>query len=213
MQPPSQQELDDAAAAFDEDWGAVDEVLYEFCHAHPGHASRREVSAKIALIDRTYAAGAERCVTPAKGQQALTIIAEKVMANGPLIDDIVSRLALVREPLSAVSMSEIVAAHGRLTALLKVVTGKRTPRSFAAKYLHFHCPRVPIYDSYTASGLVRLVRWDEQTIPFARPAEGDAEYWEFCVRFLRLHDACRAAGLRLSVKNLDSYLWQASFTP
>lgn len=82
------------------------------------------------------------------------------------------------------------------------------PRSFAAKYLHFHCPLVPIHDSYAAAALIRQVRWDTAAVPFERPPEGDAEYWDFCLRFYRLYAACREAGVRVIVKRLDTYLWE-----
>jgi hypothetical protein len=88
-----------------------------------------------------------------------------------------------------------------------VATDGKAPRSFAAKYLHFHQPLVPIYDSYTLARLTKLVRWDAQQIPFAQPSDADADYWQFCVRFLRFFEACRQAGLSVSVKNLDTYLW------
>ena len=89
----------------------------------------------------------------------------------------------------------------------------RTPRSFAAKYLHFHCPVVPIYDSYAAAGLGKLVHWDARDVPFGQPTGGDPEYWAFCLRFLRFYNDCRDAGRTLSVKGLDAYLWQVPATP
>lgn len=66
---------------------------------------------------------------------------------------------------------------------------------------------MPIYDSCAAARLIKLVRWDSHEIPFERSVGADAEYWDFCVRFFRLHDACQAAGLAVSVKSLDTYLW------
>jgi len=205
---PSQADLERAAEAFDRDWGGVDEVLYGICRAHPGHAVRREVTAKIALIDRAYSAGLERRVTPPPGQQAISVIAQFVIANAGGIDRIIASIRPLREPLTSSAMAEIVAQHGRLTSLLqKVTTDGKAPRSFAAKYLHFHCPIVPICDSYAAARLTGLVRWDARKVPFERPAEGDADYWDFCVRFLCLYEACLSAGTIVSVKGLDTYLW------
>jgi hypothetical protein len=206
---PSQADLERAAEDFDGDWGGVDEVLYGICRAHPGHAVRREVTAKIALIDRAYSAGLERRVTPPPGQQAISVIAQFVIANAGRIDGIIESIRPLREPLTSSVMAEIVAQHGRLTSLLqKVTTDGKAPRSFAAKYLHFHCPIVPIYDSYAAARLTRLVRWDAiGKALFEPPPEGDPDYWDFCVRFLHLYEACRHAGLAVSVKGLDTYLW------
>jgi len=205
---PSQADLERAAEAFDRDWGGVGEVLYGICCQHFGHSVRREVTAKIALIDRAYSAGLERRVTPPIGKQAITVIADFVLAHAARIDDIIARLTRLQEPLSSEAMAQIVVAHGRLTALLqRVATDGKAPRSFAAKYLHFHCPIVPIYDSYAAARLTGLVRWDARKVPFERPAEGDADYWDFCVRFLCLYEACLSAGTIVSVKGLDTYLW------
>ena len=66
---------------------------------------------------------------------------------------------------------------------------------------------VPIYDSYAVIGVGKLVRWDSKSLPFPRPDEGDPDYYDFCVRFWRLYDACRQAGLEVTVKTLDHCLW------
>jgi len=64
--------------------------------------------------------------------------------------------------------------HGRLTEpLTGVTTDGKTPRSFVSKYLHFHNPVVPIYDSCALAGSVRLVRWDVSDLPFDCPPCGD----------------------------------------
>jgi len=208
---PTAEQLESAAAAFADDWGGVDEVLYGICRKYPGHAVHREVTAKAALIDRTYAAGLERQVQPAPGDQAMTAIADFLVAHGAEVDEVIATLDAVTEPLDAPAMARIVDGHGRLTTLLsKLTTSHSSPRSFAAKYLHFHRPVVPIYDSYAATRLVKLVRWQADEIPFAPPPSADAEYWSFCVRFMRLYDACRHAGIAVSVKSLDTYLWAVS---
>ncbi len=98
--------------------------------------------------------------------------------------------------------------HGELTTLLqKVATDGKAPRSFAAKYLHFHSPVVPICDSYASAGLVRCVPWRECESRFQESPSADGEYQDFCVRFFHLYEACRDAGLAVSVKSLDAYLW------
>ena len=80
-------------------------------------------------------------------------------------------------------------------------------RSFAAKYLHFHKPTVPIYDGFAAARLWKLVPKQVDEAALASPTEADADYWDFCARFLRLDQACGKAGLSVSVKGLDTYLW------
>ena len=208
---PSQSALDESARTFDRDWGAVDETLYRLCREHPRHDDARWATAKVALIGRAYSAGLERRVSPPKGQQAITVIAGYFAKHGSEIDEILAGLSSVCEPLSADSMARIVQVHGRFVKLLVgVTTDGKSPRSFASKYLHFHNPAVPIYDSYALSGLTHLVPWQAAAVPFACPADGDAipdGYHQFCVRFWRLLEACSAAGLSASVKSLDTYLW------
>jgi hypothetical protein len=208
---PSQSEIDAWTAAFDQDWGAVDEVLYQVCREHPGHTDRRWTTAKLALIGRAYSAGLERRVSPPKGQQAIVVIADYCEVHGAEIDEILRPLYSIEEPLSLPHLVTIVAVHGRLTDLLVgVTTDGKSPRSFVSKYLHFHNPTVPIYDGYALAGVTRLVRWDASNIPFACPPGGDRVpdgYYQFCVRFWRLLEACRKAGREVTVKSLDGYLW------
>ena len=208
---PTQTQLDAATKAFDRDWGAVDDVLYRLCREYPDHSSRRGLTAKLALVDRAYSAGLERRVTPPEGQQAIAVIADYLFAQRVAVDAILAELGAAREPLSRKGMSDIVKLHGRFTSLLLgVTTDGKTPRSFAAKYLHFHNPVVPIYDSYTLASLTHHVHWATAAIPFACPPGGDDApdgYFEFCVRFWRLYESCQTAGLKVSVKSLDHYLW------
>lgn len=209
MKLPSEKELSRATEAFDGEWGHVDEILYGICHRYPGQNERRSLAAKLILIDRAYAAGLERLITPPKGEQAMSLIVDFVLAYDGEFDDLITELAALQEPLDAAVMERIVVTHGQLTELLQQLTDdQKAPRSFVAKYLHFHNPVVPIYDSRASEHLAKHVRWETHQIPFERPPEGDAEYWEFCVRFFRLYDACRQAGLAVTVKSLDQYLWQ-----
>ena len=209
MELPTQQDLDVAVAAFESDWGAVDEVLYGLCERHPDHSDRRAVTAKVALVDRAYSAGLERQVKPNEGEQAIVKIAAFMFDHASEVDEIIADLAPLREPLDGTVMTAIVHQHGRFTKLLRRVTARDTaPRSFASKYLHFHRPVLPIYDGYAATRLSALVPWDAKQAPSDQPAGSDAQYWGFCTRFLRLYEACTTSGLDVTVKGLDTYLWQ-----
>ncbi len=207
---PTQAELDRASEDFDRDWGAVDEVLYDICRRYPDHSDRRGLTAKIALVGRAYSAGLERRVTPPEAKQAITVIADFVHEHRAEVDAIVADVRELREPLTAAAMRDIVDLHGRFCTLLRgVATDGKTPRSFAAKYLHFHNPAVPIYDSYAVAGLSRLVRWDSTLRLFDAASGADEEYYAFCVRFWRLYEECLRAGRTVTVKSLDTYLWAA----
>ncbi|MGD0997110.1 MAG: hypothetical protein ABR941_02155 [Thermoleophilia bacterium] len=203
------EQLTNAAASFDRDWGAVDEVLHGICERHPGHSDRRAVTAKIALVDRAYSAGLERQVRPNEGEQAIVKIAAFMLDQASEVDEIIAGLDALHEPLDKTAMTVVVVQHGRLTALLREITANHTAaRSFAAKYLHFHRPVVPIYESYAAARLIALVHWDGKQIPFEQPPGSDDPYWDFCARFFRLYDACHQQRLSVTVKELDAYLWQ-----
>ena len=214
VQVPSVAEVAAAIKAFDADWGAVDELLYRACRDHPDHSDRRSIMAKLALIGRTYSAGVERLFTPGDGRQAIGLIGDCLEHHGAEVDAIITGLADLSEPLSEGAMEAIVGQHGRLTTLLaRHATRKASPRSFVSKYLHFHNPVVPLYDSYVVARLGRLVHGDGANRPFECPSEADVEYDRFCVRFFRLYEACRAAGLSVTVKTLDNYLWQVPVGP
>lgn len=211
---PSAGQLHDATESFEQDWGGVDEVLYRLCRDEPGHADRRTATAKLALVGRVYSAGLERCVSPPKGTQAITLIADWVHAHDDDVDAIIERLPSLAEPLTAAAMERIVVAHAELLALLsKIPTNGRTPRSFAAKYLHFHNAAVPIYDAYADTYLTALVHWQPKDVPFERPEPSDLNYYRFCVRFWRLYEACENDGLQVTVKTLDHYLWRVPGAP
>jgi hypothetical protein len=205
---PSQEELDASVARFQRSWWLVDAVLYGICADYPGHEDLAGVTAKFALVGRVYAAGLERRVTPPKGGQAIEVIGEYALGHGGHIDAILGGLDGISEPLDAEAMGRIVERHGQLTGLLQgVATDGKAPRSFASKYLHFHRPFVPIYDDYARQKLSHVVAWERTYLPFVLPDHGDRQYWDYCLRLFRLYEACLAAGLRVTVKTLDAYLW------
>jgi len=205
---PTGAELASVATASDLDWGGVDDVLYSVCAESPAHTDRRTITAKLALVGRAYSAGLERCVSPPTGQQAITVIADYVTAHGADVDAAMAPVLDLGEPLACGDVQSIVSAHGALLDVLRgVTTTGKTPRSFAAKYLHFHNPVVPIYDEYARIKLTKLVPWDSAFVPFPRPHGADVDYYDFCVRFWRLYKACWDAGVAATVKALDQYLW------
>jgi hypothetical protein len=206
---PSQKDLDDAVRRFQDEWGMVDQVLYRLCQDFPGHDSESAVTAKVALVERAYAAGLERQIEFDEGEQPIVVAGKFVAKHRAEVDDVIAALPVANELLDARSMAVIVEQHGRLTQLLREATRKKalSPRSFASKYLHFHRPVVPIYDEYARQKLTHLVHWDSAHIPFPLPPHGDQDYWDYCVRLLRLYDACRQAGTSATVKELDAFLW------
>jgi len=170
--------------------------------------SQKQRDQAAEAFDRAYSAGLERQVIPDAGSQAITKITDFMVDHGPEIDAILAALAPLQEPLDGETMVAIAPARGRFLDLLRQIPTRGTsPRSFAAKYLHFHAPIVPIYDSYAAAWLVKLMPWPAGKAAPAPPADVDAEYWDFCARFLRFYEACHKATRVVSVRGLDTYLW------
>jgi hypothetical protein len=137
-----------------------------------------------------------------------------MLEHGRELDALIDSLRLLGEPLTPETMPLIVQCHGQFTRVMQgIATDGKAPRSFVAKYLHFHHPVVPLYDSYVAARITKLVRWNRAIVPFECPPEADIEYDRFCVRFFRLYDACLKRRLKVTVKGLDAYLWQVPVGP
>lgn len=98
--------------------------------------------------------------------------------------------------------------HGHFTTLLRELTAPQTPRSFASKYLHFHCPDVPIYDSVALAALTS--GWPLHGVKqvFELPDVGDAEYYACCRGVWLLWQDVVGLGLQPTVKQLDHFLWR-----
>jgi len=77
-------------------------------------------------------------------------------------------------------------------------------RSFVSKYLHFHNPIVPIYDSY-AWDRIRMLIPNDARLDFL-PNEGDPAYRRFLERYWSLHRELRRAGRKPTARRIDSYL-------
>lgn len=186
----------------------LDRTLYGLCAAHPGHGDRLAVHAKLWIVGRTYATGIERRIATAGGQgSALGQLAEHMLANAAELKRIFGRLAILEEPLTADVLKEIVGIHGEMTRLVAQITrGNQSPRSFVSKYMHFHCPVVPIIDSFAAAGLRRLVQWNSTLEVFQPPSGADMDYYRFTLRFLGLYRMAQGEGADPTVRTLDYYL-------
>jgi hypothetical protein len=118
------------------------------------------VRAKLAVIGRSYSTGIERKVRSDGTQgSAISQLAEYVDRNHRAVDEVIDVLRGHEEPLTTELLKAIVDGHGKLLRLIEGVTRTgQTPRSFVSKYLHFHAPVVPIYDSVASGALRALVR-------------------------------------------------------
>jgi len=191
-------------------WQQVDKILYRVARPHTGPLTDAEVNAKLLIIGRSYATGIERQVSDVE-PSAMERLSQFFAANRDAIDGLVTEAAELQEPLTAETLRAIVAIHGRFVSLLQGVTRPdETPRSFASKYLHFHAPALPIYDSYAAErALPSLYRWQPDFEVFQLPDEADHYYARFVFRFWQLYREASALTQDVSVRLLDYYLWYA----
>ena len=135
-----------------EPWILGNSVLYKLCKDHPYHRSDDEITAKIWLIGRAYAASIER---------------RKKKYN--INDDFYSDVVIPQIKKSGIdewiqycrnkkTKEACLLAHKKTTDLFKEISGLEK-RSLASKYLHFHLPEVFfIYDSRASNGINVLLK-------------------------------------------------------
>jgi len=198
----------EAQSTYATHWTRYNEVLYSLAAEHPGHTNLPDVVAKVGIISRSYAAGAER-----HAANGFVGLAEHLHANAILVDQIVAGLqttAGAPEVYDSVSALASVTEHGRLCKLLAGATrGGNWLPSFASKYLHFHAPGVPIFDSRAAWRIRQPDFYPfrgRSVRRFTPPRVFDGRYYKFCNQFLAMWDDAVAAGLAVSVRSLDQYL-------
>jgi hypothetical protein len=190
---------------YDAEWSLIDETLYRLCRENPNHSSRPSVFAKVFIIGRSYQTGVGSLVVT-RGVQGSPIsqVAECLLKHGKTLDKWIGALS---GDIGPADLRAIVDVHGRILNLLKPITRKwKSPRSFVSKYLHFHNPAVPAYDSYAESSLNGLVPWDETLNVFDAPRAADHEYDRYVKRVLRLFSVLEKKELIVSVKHLNHYL-------
>ena len=202
---PSYDQAQDVYEAY---WTTYNEVLYDLARSRPGHEHLQDVVAKVGIISRAYAAGAERHAT-----NGIAGLASHLHANRVAVEDIIGALqeaAGSAELYSPASGYTAVAQHGRFCELMAGATrGANWLPSFASKYLHFHAPGVPIFDS-RAGWRIRQSDFypfrGRSMRRFPKPAVCDGRYYKFCNQFLVMWDDAVAAGIDVSVRRLDQYL-------
>lgn len=213
----------EAAQEHREKWALVQTELCSLCQRHPNHTDKNVLFAKLLIIGRSYATGIERQIAN-RGKRrgrAIEILGDHLWRKRDELDRIIASVASVEEPLNAAATRTILNAHGRLVHLVGSATAKRgsstCARSFASKYLHFHNPAVPIYDSYAAKA-ARAHRFPRGRFSsaFARPSSCDEKYAAFVARLCLIADAARLANDKsaetISINLLDKYLLKVADT-
>jgi hypothetical protein len=190
-------------------WQVLDAYLYRLCRERPDHTSPLSVNAKIYIIGRTYQTGIERKIRT-KGTQASAIsqVIELFLRSHEILDPLFLRLSGISEPLTTFNVSTILEIHGCIVELLsQVAIERQSPRSFVSKYMHFHNPVVPIYDSVAADVLPHLARVTPE-VRVDVPTGADSDYARYVGSFLKVYQVV-ARDLAVTVRSLDYYmLWE-----
>ena len=201
-----------AAKDYDRKWRTTDKTLYDLCRRFPGHGDRGQVNAKLCIIGRTYATRIESMI-PSDGKQgsSMSKLAQHLHKCAGKADALFTQLRQVQLPLNPGKLSTIVAVHGQFIALIQpVLRPNQSPRSFTSKYMHFHCPTVPIIDRFADAALRRLVHWRKSFCLPDLPKDVDGYYAKYASRFGQLYQQACDSGLKPRVKYLDWYLLHAS---
>jgi hypothetical protein len=201
-------EFDSSRRLRSERWALHDQILYDMCRAHPNHTDPGEVNAKVGIIARSYATGIERKIGSDGSQSsALRKLCDFILAKGALVDRALAPLRGLEEPLTPDGLRTIVESHGRLVSMLrKLLRDGQASRSFWSKYLHFHSPVVPVYDSYVAAQLPSHVRWSPKLDVFGPSDSSDEVYRRYVLRFFALYQRVRKERPDVRVKEIDFYL-------
>jgi len=176
------------------------------------------VHGKLSLLGRSYATGLERLLKGNKEQSGnLNAWTAYFVRRAKALDGIVQEVRRVRSPLTEDKLERIAVLHGRFASALqkhprlrkaKKRKDKLSPTSFVSKYLHFHNPVVPIYDSWSSAGACHhhLLGKGSDTLG-AMPIGTDPDYWHFLRGFWCVYqDARKEFGRKTSVRHLDRYL-------
>jgi hypothetical protein len=130
--------------------------------------------------------------------------------NGRDIDQILKTVCTIKEPLTVTKLQRIISAHGAFLNILKKSTrGRNSVRSFASKYMHFHCSAVPLYDSIAALEIRKKNMYPhtyEGIEQFLIPKGSDKTYYSFCLQFWSMYKELRKEKFPVDVRRIDAYL-------
>lgn len=194
-------------------WAVVDHELYDLC-SRKGHDRFEDVYAKVAIINRVYMAGISRSIAATDDADAELQVSRLLVKDRDEVSAGLQQLQAINN-LTAVSMVTIVEVHGAITRRLAGDLGATNLCSFVSKYLHFHCPTVPIYDSRVAEHIVEALgavvpRGTHTEKLLERPAIFDSSYYWYAGRFLKLWRLLQGSMPGATVKMLDHALWRGT---
>lgn len=195
----------DSKHNYAQNWKTVDQTLYTLCSEHRSHNRLSSVTAKVAIIGRTYTTGIERKV-PTTGTQGSSIsqVAKCFFKHRKKMNRWFVRLGKITEPLTSSNIPELLTIHGLILELLtKITRDEQLARSFVSKYMHFHNPVVPVYDNVANEFMPKLIPMPGVQMFTAQHA--DATYANYVSRFAKLYQAA-GSQVRVTVRALDYYI-------
>ncbi len=188
-------------------WAVTDRCLRELCDRNPSHTNRAAVNAKLLVIGRAFATGIERKIASDGTQgNALGQIASFLTQHASVVDGLIEQIPAKSEQFSPSAALSVIEVHGRFTSLMRGLTRSgQAPRSFVSKYLHFHRPLVPIYDSFAAKTISRLAGRAPGGTGY-KSREADPAFCDYVAKFERLMGRLRQVGERPTVRELDYFV-------
>lgn len=151
-------------------------------------------------------AGVSRAWGGDRDRDPETETARALVGQAALIRDGLQRLE--GRPFDRQTAGAIIELHADVT---NAVSGRSVKflTSFVSKYLHFHRPIVPIFDTRAQAAIGKLV--DQKLVREVRIGllKGVPDYRNFVAKFVALHERAHAeTGLEPTVKELDHLLWR-----
>jgi len=182
-------------------WKAMDDVFYRLCRLKSGKRFTLEdiLRSSAQAIGLTYRAVIGRGWSLDPMGKAIVEWSKKRWGHWTQaeLDQLPKAVIPSKEGLESA-----VRVHSEFCYWLRKDLGKHgyAPRSFVAKWLHFHARGVPIYDRNSCAAIEAL---DLRPVHLDCDPGNDPKYKNFCERFLAFSKHVGA----MSVRELDVYLY------
>jgi hypothetical protein len=185
------------------------EILYQMCKASSSHDDFDITRGKIILIGRSYAASLERTPYKVDGdmyQRVFKAMKNDRDENGMTLDAQLKDFQKIKDKNEQnLSMVSTVLF---LNGILKKVVGINKI-SLSSKYLHFHCPLFPIYDSLSTQALRGLIDIaDLNKYPQLKFLHGKNDiYSKHVAKIMYLEDRLACNGYpKQTARDIDTFL-------
>jgi hypothetical protein len=190
--------------SYDSTSARIDDCLYQLCSNNISHEDRAGVWAKVLIIGRSFSTRVE-----AHTEELSDVVDLLVRSAGWLDPQIAQYRRMIPIP-TLEKLTEIAPFHGKIVSTLsRAAKDNMELRSFSSKYLHFHAPIFPIYDSI-ANEQLRNRDWypwkPSYEEEYPAPTGADVQYWRHCVRVLMMAREWPGEGFEPTSRNIDHYV-------